>query len=386
MYIPNINNDIVLNTVNYISSLFKKHRLLLDHQFATRKEFMFVVFRKYAPKKMTQNDLEKLYAINDEYYKIDSTGGYENKFINHDLDLVKSEDIANLAIFKNKYISDLANSYEDKVELLYVYKDIYQNLDNKLYIDGIMKKNINFALLYAQTHNLELKEWFNKNPENYFNFMLNEEIKDKPLSYYSLLNSKSNIKTPFQNNSLYTNLKINSDLKKSFELLNSTSEQIYKYIVNTNNDLYKNIELFINHNYKLLNKKLLSDYKININGQYVSRAWNKMREILVDTDFFDNLTRNQTKTITGFHTCEAPGAFVNSIVYWLQNMNVRYEWTAQSLFENGLGDSYKFIAKTSKNWDYGPKKTGDITDIANFKYYLTKYSGRDIYIRLWRNI
>lgn len=51
----------------------------------------------------------------------------------------------------------------------------------------------------------------------------------------------------------------------------------------------------------------------------------KMGEILIVTEFFDNIT---TEVVIGFHICEAPGNFVASILYLLGD---KYRWHAQSL-------------------------------------------------------
>ena len=162
------------------------------------------------------------------------------------------------------------------------------------------------------------------------------------------------------------------------------NEYTYQYVSKSNYNKYKQAELYFNSKYKLLNKKLATDFDITINGHYVSRAWMKMYELLVQCNFIENFTR----TFTGFHICEAPGNFINAIMYYSQINNKKYVWNAQSLNPNdshgknkeAFMDDFGFMKKTETKWDFGVDQSGDILDIENFKYYIEKYKGVDILI------
>jgi len=163
-----------------------------------------------------------------------------------------------------------------------------------------------------------------------------------------------------------------SDVTKKKKELFRLSESVYQYVEKVDSKKYSSTELYFNNLYKNLNRSLATEYNITINGQYVSRAWMKMREILIVTDFFDNIT---TEVVNGFHICEAPGNFVASILYLLGD---KYRWHAQSLKNGSVFDQYGFIKDNPNSWDFGRDGRGDIMNPENLIYYSEKYNGVDI--------
>jgi len=155
------------------------------------------------------------------------------------------------------------------------------------------------------------------------------------------------------------------------------SENVYQYVEKVNSKKYSAAELYFNNLYKNLNRSLAIEYDITINGQYVSRAWMKMYEILTMTNFFDNLSDS---VINGFHICEAPGNFIASIIYFLDKQGIKYNWHAQSLKDGPVFDMYGFIKNNPSKWDFAKDDSGDIMKVENLIYYSDKYNGVDIMI------
>jgi len=109
----------------------------------------------------------------------------------------------------------------------------------------------------------------------------------------------------------------------------------------------------------------------------ITQAWLKMYEIL-DT-YHEKLFNNNNKSIKSFHICEAPGNFIAALNHFVKTRTSikELDWCAQSLkptkelqtTNTAFGDSYGYIKKYKNRWDLGPKNSGDITDIDNFKHY-----------------
>ncbi|UYV74389.1 CMTR2 [Cordylochernes scorpioides] len=102
-------------------------------------------------------------------------------------------------------------------------------------------------------------------------------------------------------------------------------------------------------------------YKITL----LTQAWCKFYEILhsyglVDTLFFRSL-----------HICEAPGAFINALEFYLDSkrQNHMWQWVGNTLNPYYEGHSMstavfddRFILPTYPCWNFGPNNTGDIMD------------------------
>jgi 23S rRNA U2552 (ribose-2'-O)-methylase RlmE/FtsJ len=251
----------------------------------------------------------------------------------------------------------------------------YYKKNNKDDYRSICKSAKTQAIFIAKKYGLPLLEWVDKIPEDYINKHLTTNFRKMPLTKFMELESIDII-------NFKESKTVKCDYCPELDKTKIVSEIAYQYITNNNFDNYKSIELYINRKYKDMNRMLQNKYNININGQYVSRAWIKFQEILNDTHLLDGFEDKEELRV--FHICEAPGNFINSMDYYIKKKtNIKnYNWTAQSLSPglSGLPDQYGFIKETKDRWDMGPNKNGDILDDKNMKYYIKKYSGVDFLI------
>ena len=105
-------------------------------------------------------------------------------------------------------------------------------------------------------------------------------------------------------------------------------------------------------------------------------AWIKMFEMLNFVPDLVPISISKSKLKT-FHLCEAPGAFISALNYFLAGIKVdQWEWYAQTLRkinknDTALDDHYNLIESCPKNWIWGPDSdsTGDITHSVIIKSY-----------------
>jgi len=225
---------------------------------------------------------------------------------------------------------------------------------------------------------------------------------------------------------------MNVNLVKSFDKYNDThsinyleaSNELLKQLNGINDDVY-------NFNLKKYCKKIKMDenkkkinliaHEINIrryiqvyiNKQYntnISRGFLKMHDILSRFNLID-MTKKQVNT---FHSCEAPGNFINATNHWIklhegvlptllevspdsgrnseskiQNFlphdpKFTYNWIGNSLnpfnpdvkskFGNVFSDDYGYLGRHRERWDFGKDDTGDITNIDNLLFWESRYN------------
>ena len=119
---------------------------------------------------------------------------------------------------------------------------------------------------------------------------------------------------------------------------------------------------------------LKEKYNISINHRFVSRGWLKMFEILKLFKF-----DSKNDTVKTFHVCEAPGLMMMAMKYYITRiLKKKHTWKAQSSTETDIFDEFKLIERMRESWNFGPSKTGDITDIKNILYYKQKYQNTGI--------
>lgn len=312
-------------------------------------------------------DLDKLLYVNKLNYEYDPTGGFNygssEKYLNS---IVKISDDNEMYSKYKKYLKDRMFDM-----LSYVVNEYNNYLDKDFASDRCEFMQMK-AIFLAKKYGLPLADWMDKIPNEYFEYIITKYIDNINFT------KQFEIKYKLPNFAIGVHSKINAPyqdkLKKNYEL----SELAYQYTEKIDLKKYKSIELFVNNKYKKLNNELYDKYNVNINNKVPSRAWLKMYELLFDVDFLGNF--DNMNTLKGFHICEAPGNFINSIAYYIKN-NTKiglYDWKAQSLSSNlaDFYDSYGFIKKTQDRWDLGPKKSGDITDYENFLYYYKMYGGK----------
>lgn len=394
-----IPNKMTYNLLSYIGCFFKKvYMSRYDSNITSTGLFVsnFMIFDNF--KGIDDDSMDKLIKLNNLMFEYDNTGGYKFN--------ITDEKILNIFNIKKKvtdeknnkyattYITNIIDINNPEIENEYIiYKEYMRELsmsairnytqrisnyylrDNENEYKIICKTAKIIAIYLAKKYKLPLLEWVEEIPENYINKHLTQSFKNMSLSNYSELIKVDDIK-------LKSSKIVKCDYCPELDKTKMISEIAYQYIENNNFDKYKSIELYINGKYKKLNKLLQTKYKININGQYVSRAWIKFQELLHDTKLLEGFEDN--KEVKVFHICEAPGNFINSMDHFIKTKtNIKnYNWNAQSLSKNlrGLDDQYGFIDKTQERWDMGPNKNGDILDEENMKYYLQKYKDVDFLI------
>ena len=388
-----IPNKMIFNFMVYVSCFFGDTKVIdfkeSELHGTGQLIFSFITFHNYKG----GIDLKKLYELNEIFFKLDPTGGYKfntkdqniRKLLNIQKDFSKSADqyINNIIDFN----TSLEKQYEEykeysKMKLMGSIRnfnnrmDIYLHQNDQKFITQKCNTAKIQAIHYAKEYELPLLDWVNEIPEKYFEKMITNKFKNIGFVIVEQLNkSKGKIDI-----GTYDKIKCDSCVELIKNI--SVAESAYQYIEKINYDKYKDIELFINNMYKQLNKDLLKLYNININGKYVSRAWIKFYELLSETELLESF--KNVNEISVFFSCEAPGNFINSMNHFIEESTKikKFNWNAQSLSQDlaDIYDHYGFMKQTKDKWDMGPKKTGDILDLDNLKYYLKKYKDSDLYI------
>ena len=393
-----ITNDLAFKFYTYLSDHFESNFIYepSDAEMRPTEQILsavsFVVYKNYN-KTVSEEHMKKLFETNHLNHMYDSSGGlgYEvtdseisklfllDSRIDTDRSDPKPQSYLKSMFDMNiddtiyeRYRSYLKLKMIDIVNFYTLSYTTFTNRENKDYVKKYCQVSYDKALYLAKKYNLPIAAWINQDQKSYIDQTISKYIKNISFSRTEKFNF---VEMDDKVNVYYTlDAPYHSNLKKNFEL----NELAYQYTEKININKYKAIELIINSGQKELNKRLYTNYNININRKSVSRAWIKMYELLFDTNFFNNLSEH--KVVSGFHICEAPGNFINSILYYLKyNTDIqKYDWTAQSLAAGyaDFYDSYGFIKQTQKQWDLGPKKTGDITDYENFVYYHKTYGSK----------
>jgi cap2 methyltransferase len=122
----------------------------------------------------------------------------------------------------------------------------------------------------------------------------------------------------------------------------------------------------------------INDYvKEEFNIPVLTTAWLKCYELIT---YFNIIDAKETNVYKSFHICEIPGTFILAINHFIKTKTKRkFDWNAMSLNPwktkdktTYLPDQYNMVKENQKRYDFGPKNTGDITDIDNIKYYINK--------------
>ena len=387
-----IPNKLVYNFISYLSCFFEETKIIdfKDSELHGTGQLIYSYITFYKFKGMKSDEMNKLVSLNKLYFELDPTGGY--LFNTQDEELKKQLNITYTPPnFAEKYITNIVSvndklNYDEykeyiKMKLMGSIRnfnnrmDIYSHIDDLKYMENKCNTAKMEAIHYAKIYDLPLLDWINDTPAQYFDRMIANKFKN--IGYVSLYHL-NDIDFKKQEIGIYSDIKCD----RCIDLLQNiaVSESAYQYIEKINYDKYKDVELFINGKYKQLNKQLQDEYNINISGKYVSRAWIKFFELLSETGLLNKFKDE----LDIFFICEAPGNFINSMNYFIKTKTKikNYNWAAQSLSQElaDFYDEYGFIAKTKNQWDLGPKKTGDILDWDNQKYYYEKYKNKDLVV------
>lgn len=139
--------------------------------------------------------------------------------------------------------------------------------------------------------------------------------------------------------------------------------------------------------YKKLRHLLRDQYKVEL----LTNAWIKMFEML---NFIPDLvlpivspeSEDPPPKLKTFHLCEAPGAFISALNYFLASRSVKkWEWYSQTLrkindTDTALDDDFDLIKSHPANWIFGDSSddSGDITHSAVIKAYAQNKSLQNI--------
>ena len=120
--------------------------------------------------------------------------------------------------------------------------------------------------------------------------------------------------------------------------------------------------------------------KFNID---VTRGFVKMYEMCNEFNLID-FTKDSVKT---FHTCEAPGHFINATNHYVKSNkpSMKFDWHANSLNpfnpdtikkfgKSMFKDQYGYMKKYKEKWLYGKDNTGNIMDSQNIKSFKEKFN------------
>lgn len=384
-----ISNEIIFNFMIYLACHFDQNFIYEIPDIDIRPVGLLlvssiIVFKGYRG----SIDMDKLLEVNKSNYLYDPTGGFRYEISDLDekkifANTYKSPNppekylksifkISNADTMYIKYKSYVKSKLFDLLTHLTNEYNYFLNKPNLKQSPNICDLTRMKSIYLAKKYDLPLVDWIDKTPSEYFDYIVGSYIdninftKQYILDYHPVkinINKFDTVTAPYYSN-----------LKKNYEL----SELAYQYTEKIDMHKYKSIELFINNKYKKLNELLYNNYDVEINNKIPSRAWVKMYELLSDTKFLDKF--NKQTVLKSLHICEAPGNFINSIIYYIKrNTQIKsYNWTAQSLSSElaDFYDSYGFIKQTKNQWDLGPKKSGDITDYENFTYYYETYGSK----------
>jgi 23S rRNA U2552 (ribose-2'-O)-methylase RlmE/FtsJ len=384
IYLPYFGKRWVYNLINNVASCFRIHNLNIVDDVSINNIgfghiYSYAIFDDYKgindsvifQLEQAINIFKKCdegygtnYNITDKYYKkygtykIKKSNAYPNICCKNNADCDEYRDY-------NKKILPIFNRFVDQINSLIIIfkadgitpKTFHKSvMDNYRYSISVLDK-------YNSLRGIDVYEWA-LDSDKYLQTIL-KNIRLIDIEIYS--------KKIVDGNDSHPNVDFYSFRRNIIRL----NESIYNYVDASNYKLYKNTELYFNNQYKEINKIMDLQYDITINGNYVSRAWLKLYEIL---DKFGL----PGKKVNAFHICEAPGNFVNAAIYYTSKNNIQYDWHAQSLRSKNnkdiFGDSYGFIKKTHNKWDYGEDSTGNIAKHNNFAYYREKYNNIDVLI------
>lgn len=347
----------MVDVIAYVAQNFGGLLFETTDQFVETPMIMYI-FKDYDGKM----NLDVFKELNDLNYQNDPKGGFgqANK------SLRQIFDTTGLEPFYEKYKKLITDFINKQLVTFHEVEQVVAKQSDTSFLQQILKKNIVNAIKLIKETGFEIPEWVD-NSLIYENTALTM-FKEKPID--GLIRLKFDDTPTIKPSSKTT---IEHDFTKSVVL----SESIYQYLDTHNYKKYKNIEQSINNIQKQLNKTLFEKYNININGQYVSRAWLKLYGMLHKTELLRNCAGQ--KKLSVFHICEAPGNYISALDYFVKhNTDIKeFDWHAQTLKDADIGDEYGFIKANKERWDWGVAGTGDVTDSKNIHGYFEKYEGVD---------
>ena len=281
------------------------------------------------------------------------------------------EDMLISAINADHDYYELINRYE---KIIFNHHHMFQSLRDS-FLESYIKNNDKLKFIREQQSKIIYSsiKWFNcyKIPISY-EYETKEVIKNISAN---LLDSDISIRFDYS----VKNIKKNNDYYVSTTLDTLYANYVmYQRMMDSFEDkeLWFKLRAYVRHYLPL--KQIAS----NITKWRVSQAFLKLYEILMSFDLFKNFD-----SVNSFHICEAPGQFIVATGHYMTShvKNKKWNWYGQSLNHNSeanikkygsgiFADSYGLMKKFPNNWIFGPKNTGDITDIDNINYYAKNYN------------
>jgi len=245
------------------------------------------------------------------------------------------------------------------------FKNITTDLINNI-IEKQFLSNIEYCIFLCEKAKLKVKKEYKLVNNNYQNEITSENLKNPQIIYYNLSNY---------------NIEISNENKPNFNELKDELN-LMKFYIDTRKDKkkWRNITTKINIS-RYFNYYLHSKLDIK-----VSRAFCKIYEILSMFNLID-----LSKDLNSLHICELPGNFISAINHFYRQYNKtnNFNWFGNSLnpnnelnikkYGNILNDFYGFLKKYPDRWLWGHDGTGDITNINNIQYFMTKYNEIDFF-------
>ncbi len=112
---------------------------------------------------------------------------------------------------------------------------------------------------------------------------------------------------------------------KIFQKMSRKLRNITRPLDTINIDKYN----YIKKKTRFYEKTLEFEIKKKTGLKHISRPFPKLFEILSNVNLFDNVNGD---VINSFHFCEAPGMFIITLEYYLNNiLNKKLNWKAQTL-------------------------------------------------------
>lgn len=260
-------------------------------------------------------------------------------------------------LFKNmerKGIQEILNKTVDEV-----IEDGFSSLSNSIdmanFLDLKLKKNYK-EIKNKNLHKIILEGFFNETPH----FFKQKIINNKLLKKNS--NEKPDVLEGLKEDEL---IKVNAVYDTANMILDRVDV-----------DEWDKIRDKV-HYFRRQLKGQLEDERQTVN---ISQAGIKMWELLMN---FELIPRGK-KEVKSFHICELPGSFIYATDLFIKTQRPEVkEWLflAQSLWisdKSKFDDSFHLVRDYPGVYDFGPKKTGDITDIDNIIYYSNRLKGKGL--------
>ena len=381
--VPNISTKITAEIIYYLGSLFETKYIY--HTETTQSSYQSYAIMYLNFKNISGSDLEQITKLTDQLYKLDPTG-YSNYNI-LDTDIRKLYSI-NKKITKDtqrEFLSSFAPytdpSYNKTIkkfnmeylghfkQFIFDLNDYYENKTDAQYLDWVFNNSLLESINFAKKLDLEIKPGVltDIQSDKFYTKLVYMMFSYENIIEFTFLKiTDVHIKLDPHREKLSPMLKkLSIDYHLSAQIIDTRDPARYDYV-----------KKYIRYYERTLGDKLNSKYKINIGGRRVSRAWIKFYEILHETPLLKSLGNS----INSFHICEAPGTFIMCLESYIKKNipNGKINWVSQSLRDSSIFDDYGLIKSHPNQWDFGSDNTGDITNLANIRSYVKKYSGKNL--------